>query len=158
MRFQLPTSTGEFIGFLNHQQIIYPLVHNRGWFIYSKNFPTYPWNIPQTQNQQFMKEFLSFGGERGGLGYAPGVCWGLLDIPNRALFVHCKDFHFTGGMTYHHPNLTARYADVLHPRSDRDPCSVPWGVCGGGPGEGDGEEHLGVNSRGKWVMIDDYYR
>ena len=82
----------------------------------------------------------------------------LLDIPNRALFVHCKDFHFTGGMTYHHPNLTARYADVLHPRSDRDPCSVPWGVCGGGPGEGDGEEHLGVNSRGKWVMIDDVYR
>ena len=22
---------------------------------------TYPWNIPQTQNHQFMKEFLSFG-------------------------------------------------------------------------------------------------
>ncbi len=35
----------------------------------SKNFPTYPWNIPQTPNQQFMKEFLSFGG----LG-KPGVC------------------------------------------------------------------------------------
>ena len=31
-----------------------PLVH-------SKNFPTYPWNIPQTPNQQFMKEILSFG-------------------------------------------------------------------------------------------------
>ena len=38
-------------------------------FELSKNFPTYPWNIPQTQNQQFMKEFLSFGG----LG-RPGVC------------------------------------------------------------------------------------
>ena len=24
----------------------------------SKNFPTYPWNIRQTRNQQFMKEFL----------------------------------------------------------------------------------------------------
>ena len=35
----------------------------------SKNFPTYPWNIPQTPNQQFMKEFLSFGA----LGM-PGVC------------------------------------------------------------------------------------
>ena len=35
----------------------------------SNNFPTYPWNIPQTQNQQFVKEFLSFGG----LG-RPGVC------------------------------------------------------------------------------------
>ena len=46
--------------------------------IQSKNFPTYPWNIPQTRNQQFMKEFLSFGGERGGLGYAPEVCWGSL--------------------------------------------------------------------------------
>ena len=34
----------------------------------SKNFPTYPErNIPKTTpNQQFMKEFLSFGG----LGYA----------------------------------------------------------------------------------------
>ncbi len=38
-------------------------------YIYSKNFPTYPWNIPQTPNQQFMKEFLSFGA----LGM-PGVC------------------------------------------------------------------------------------
>ncbi len=27
----------------------------------SKNFPTNPWNIPQTPNQQFMKGFLSFG-------------------------------------------------------------------------------------------------
>ena len=35
----------------------------------SKNFPTYPWNIPQASNQRFMKEFLSFGG----LGI-PGVC------------------------------------------------------------------------------------
>ena len=39
-----------------------------------KNFPTYPWNIPQTQNQQFMKEFLSFGG----LG-RPG--WMLFSLP-----------------------------------------------------------------------------
>ena len=35
----------------------------------SKNFPTYPWNIPQTPNQRFMKEFLSVRG----LGI-PGVC------------------------------------------------------------------------------------
>ena len=35
----------------------------------SKNFPTDPWSIPQTPNQQFMKEFLSFGG----LGMS-GVC------------------------------------------------------------------------------------
>ena len=37
--------------------------------VLSKNYPTYPWNIPQTPNQRFMKEFLSFGG----LGI-PGVC------------------------------------------------------------------------------------
>ena len=37
-----------------------------------------PWNIPQTPNQEFMKGFLSFGGERGFMGYAPGVCWGSL--------------------------------------------------------------------------------
>ena len=43
----------------------------------SKNFPTYPWNIPQTPNQQFMKEFLSFEG----LG-KPGVCSrGMLGFP-----------------------------------------------------------------------------
>ena len=41
----------------------------------SKNFPTYPWNIPQTPNQEFMKGFLSFG-VWGFMGYAPGVCWG----------------------------------------------------------------------------------
>ncbi len=35
----------------------------------SKNFPTYPWIIPQTPNQQFMKEFLPFWV----LGM-PGVC------------------------------------------------------------------------------------
>ena len=35
----------------------------------SKNCPTYPWNIHQTPNQRFMKEFLSFGG----LGI-PGAC------------------------------------------------------------------------------------
>ena len=39
------------------------------WWYDSKNFPTYPWNIPQTPNQQFMKEFLSFGASG-----MPGVC------------------------------------------------------------------------------------
>ena len=44
---------------------------------YSKNFPTDPWSIPQTPNQQFMKEFLSFGG----LGMS-GVCSrGMLGLP-----------------------------------------------------------------------------
>ena len=43
----------------------------------SKNFPTDPWSIPQTPNQQFMKEFLSFGG----LGMS-GVCSrGMLGFP-----------------------------------------------------------------------------
>ena len=39
----------------------------------SKNFPTYPWNIPQTPNQQFMKEFLSFGEAWGMLQGYVGV-------------------------------------------------------------------------------------
>ena len=38
----------------------------------SKNFPTYPWNVPQTPNQQFLKEFLPFGG----FGDARGVTHG----------------------------------------------------------------------------------
>ena len=43
----------------------------------SKTLPTDPWSIPQTPNQQFMKEFLSFGG----LGM-PGVCSrGMLGFP-----------------------------------------------------------------------------
>ena len=49
---------------------------HRGAF-FSKNFPTDPWSIPQTPNQQFMKEFLSFGG----LGMS-GVCSrGMLGFP-----------------------------------------------------------------------------
>ncbi len=52
----------------------------RGTVFHSKTLPTDPWSIPQTPNQEFMKEFLSFGGERGCLGYAPGVCWGSLRI------------------------------------------------------------------------------
>ena len=39
-------------------------------FYTSRNFPTYHWNIPQTPNQQFMKEFLSFGG----LGMPAACC------------------------------------------------------------------------------------
>ena len=46
-------------------------------FKISKIFPTYPWNIPQTPNQEFMKGFLSFGGlgihgvcSRGMLGFS----------------------------------------------------------------------------------------
>ena len=59
-----------------------PLVH-------SKNFPRYPWNIPQTPNQQFMKEILSFGA-----GYV-GV---LLDSHNKnVLFFHCMDPYWGGG-------------------------------------------------------------
>ena len=45
--------------------------------VFSKNFPTYPWNIHQTPNQQFMKDFFLFGG----LG-KPGVCSrGMLGFP-----------------------------------------------------------------------------
>ena len=49
---------------------------------FSKNFPTYPWNIPQTPNQRFMKEFLSFGVFSGFLGYAKqGYVGVFLDFP-----------------------------------------------------------------------------
>ena len=43
----------------------------------SKNFPTDPWSIPQTTNQQFMKEFLSFGG----LGMSAGMLQGYVGVP-----------------------------------------------------------------------------
>ena len=46
-------------------------------FVFSTTLPTDPWSIPQTPNQQFMKEFLSFGG----LGMS-GVCSrGMLGFP-----------------------------------------------------------------------------
>ncbi len=74
-RVPLPSRTPQCIGTIG------TLIFR--WIIVSKNFPTYPWNIPQTPNQQFMKEFLSFGGERGSLGYATfGVCWGSLRLPS----------------------------------------------------------------------------
>ena len=49
------------------------------WYT-SKSFPTYRWNIPQTQNQQFMKEFLSYGGVGRPGVCETGVCWGSLRI------------------------------------------------------------------------------
>ena len=45
----------------------------------SKIFPTYPWNIPQTPNQEFMvRDSLKIWEFWGFMGYAPGVCWGSL--------------------------------------------------------------------------------
>ena len=56
------------------------------YMISSKTFPTYPWNIPQTQNQLFMKEFLSFGEAWGMLQGYVGL---LLDICFNEC--HCYD-------------------------------------------------------------------
>ena len=67
----------------------------------SKNFPTYPWNIPQTQNQQFMKEFLSF------------VCWGFLTC--------CNWFSKTAGGL----SKNAEFAKLCPPSERRSPESVP---------------------------------
>ena len=50
-------------------KITSPCVEQKNQCQLSQNFPTYPWNIHRTPNQQFMKEFLSFGG----LGIS-GVC------------------------------------------------------------------------------------
>ena len=75
---------------------------------YSKNFPTDPWSIPQTPNQQFMKEFLSFGGERGCLGYAKqGYVRGSLrfTVPTtstaKQLYGYCRGSRVT---TLHDPS------------------------------------------------------
>ena len=35
-------------------------------------------HTPDPEPTVYVSEFLAFGGERGGLGYAPGVCWGSL--------------------------------------------------------------------------------
>ena len=48
-----------------------------GWKF--KDFPTYPWNIPQTPNQRFMKEFLSFGGFKDSWGMLQGYVEVFLD-------------------------------------------------------------------------------
>ena len=56
--------------------------------ILSKNFPTYPWKIPQTQNQQFMKEFFSYGGCGKAWGMLQGYVGVLLDITNIKT-MHC---------------------------------------------------------------------
>ena len=61
---------GVWSGFMSH------FWEKKTWKIL-RIFPTYPWNIPHTPNQQFMKEFLSFGAS-GMPGVSPGVCWGSL--------------------------------------------------------------------------------
>ena len=63
----------------------------------NENLPTYPWNKPQAQNQQFMKEFLSFGGlGRPGV-CETGVCWGSLRMnhqndDHRLTIIYCTWF------------------------------------------------------------------
>ena len=46
------------------------------WWFNSKKFQTYPWNIPQTLNQRFMKELLSVKG----LGMSGGKLSGYVGI------------------------------------------------------------------------------
>ena len=53
----------------------------------SKNFPTYPWNIPkQPPTKGLLKGFLSFG-VWGFMGYAPGVCWGSLRVSSQMSYI-----------------------------------------------------------------------
>ena len=67
----------------------------------SKNFPTDPWSIPQTPNQQFMFGNSFHLGVWGCLGYAPGVCWGSLRI-----FFRTK---YSGQITrFHQPGFPGR--------------------------------------------------
>ena len=50
--------------------------------MYIANFkisPTYPWKIPQTLRQQFLKEFLSFGGFGEVWGIFPGHVGKIID-------------------------------------------------------------------------------
>ena len=44
----------------------------------SKNFPTYPWSIPQNPPTNSLWRNSFHLGLLGCLGYAPGVCWGSL--------------------------------------------------------------------------------
>ena len=59
---------------------------------YSKvfSFPTYPRNIPQTLNQQFMKEFLSFGG-------FGGILCGYVFSKKSSIFRVCSKRSFFSG-------------------------------------------------------------
>ena len=65
------------------------------WNLFSKNSPTYPWNIPQIPNQQFMKEFLSFGASGMPGGMLQGYVAVLLDIKKKRDSVKiCCDIHY----------------------------------------------------------------
>ena len=44
----------------------------------SKNFPTYPWNIPKRPPTNGLWRNSFHLGVKGFLGYAPRVCWGFL--------------------------------------------------------------------------------
>ena len=54
----------------------------------SKNFSTYPWNIPQTPNQQFMKEFVLSWWFRDSWGMLQGYVGVFLDCSMYMFFVH----------------------------------------------------------------------
>ncbi len=59
--------------------------HERNDDLTSKNFPTDPWSIPQTANQQFMVRHSFHLGVKGDvMGMSgvcdPGVCWGSLRL------------------------------------------------------------------------------
>ena len=63
------------------------VIGNRHW-THPKNFPTYPWNMLQNPNQQFMEEFnLSFG-----VLWMPGFCFSKTSVgtplPERVHHLH----------------------------------------------------------------------
>ena len=101
----------------------------RCWTTYSKNFPTYPWNIPQTLNQQFMKEFFSFWGFGDAWGMLQGYVGILLDIFKQAFGRRKVTGHLLR-RAYVHTELLGRenkveintqrtYILILHPWSLR---------------------------------------
>ena len=67
----------------------------------SKNFPTYPWNIPKRPGilPVYVSEFLSFLGVRGSLGYLPRGMLGFekffVDVFKAAVFAFSEKPNMT---------------------------------------------------------------
>ena len=73
----------------------------KGVIFFSKISPTYPWKIPQTFHQQFMKEFLSLWGFGEVWGIFPGYVGKIMDFCNWESWRMCRSNERLGIVPLH---------------------------------------------------------
>ena len=81
-----------------------------GWVYASKISPTYPWKVPQTFHQQFMKECLSLWGFGEVWGIIPGYVGKIMECSRRCFtLISCKDLRVCNK-----PLLLRAFSTIFH--------------------------------------------